>query len=166
MGLLESVRVNPKNGSLKNDNLLDNYYREFHHLRDVPIKLLELGVFNGGSLQIWKKFFPNGSIYGIDRNIAPGLRGQKSVRYFLGEQQDTAFLDRVAQRVASDGFDIIIDDCSHIGELTKISFWHLYENYLKPGGIYVIEDWMTGYIPEWQDGQSLNYDPKDVPPES
>jgi len=42
-------------------------------------------------------------------------------------------------------FDIIIDDCAHIGELAKTSFWHLFLNHLKPGGHYAVEDWGTGY---------------------
>src|SRR5438309_8699047 len=50
---------------------------------------------------------------------------------------------------APEGFDVIIDDCSHIGELTRISFWHLFEHHLKPGGLYVIEDWSTGYWDSW-----------------
>ena len=164
MSMLGHIRINPKNGALKDDEMMENYVREFRDRQDLPIKLLELGVFGGGSLKLWDEYFPHGSVFGIDRNIAPALRGQTSIRYFIGNQQDTAFLDHVAGKVASDGFDIIIDDCSHIGELTKISFWHLFENHLKPGGIYVIEDWLTGYIPEWGDGKRLNYDPREVPP--
>lgn len=55
-------------------------------------------------------------------------------------------LTSIAQEIAPEGFDIIIDDCSHIGELTKVSFWHLFTHHLKPGGIYAIEDWGTGYL--------------------
>ena len=53
-------------------------------------------------------------------------------------------------------FQVIIDDASHIGELTKTSFWHLFDNHLKPGGLYVIEDWGTGYWDEWPDGRNLD----------
>jgi len=44
---------------------------------------------------------------------------------------------------------VIIDDCSHIGELTRISFWHLFTNHLKPGGIYAIEDIGTSYMDKY-----------------
>jgi spermidine synthase len=54
----------------------------------------------------------------------------------------------VARKTAPEGFDIIIDDASHFGDLTKIAFWHLFDNHLKPSGLYVIEDWGTGY---WSD---------------
>ena len=44
------------------------------------------------------------------------------VRTYTGKQQDLALLDRIAGECAPDGFDVIIDDCSHIGVLTKKSF--------------------------------------------
>ncbi|HYY94551.1 MAG TPA: hypothetical protein VE713_08540 [Pyrinomonadaceae bacterium] len=47
---------------------------------------------------------------------------------------------------------MIIDDCSHVGTLARASFWHLFERHLKPGGLYVIEDWGTGYWDFWPDG--------------
>ncbi|HDM77296.1 MAG TPA: hypothetical protein ENG51_12645 [Deltaproteobacteria bacterium] len=66
----------------------------------------------------------------------------------------------MSKRIALEGFDIIIDDASHIGELTKIAFWHLFDNHLKPGGLYVIEDWGTGYWDDWPDGKRFNAKPK------
>lgn len=56
--------------------------------------------------------------------------------------------------MAPGGFDIIIDDSSHIGEFTKTAFWHLVDSHLKPGGIYAIEDWFTGYWDDWSDGKA------------
>jgi hypothetical protein len=57
--------------------------------------------------------------------------------------------------MAPDGFDIIVDDASHIGEFTKQSFWYLFDNHLKPGGLYVIEDWCTGYFDGYPDGKQM-----------
>ena len=61
----------------------------------------------------------------------------------------------MASKTAPDGFDIIIDDASHIGELTKTSFWHLFDHHLKPGGLYAIEDWGTGYLDDFTDGRKF-----------
>ena len=61
-------------------------------------------------------------------------------------------LDRIGRENAPDGFDIIIDDCAHVGILARASFWHLLDHHLKSGGIYVIEDWGTGYWNGWIDG--------------
>jgi len=60
----------------------------------------------------------------------------------------------VRSETAPEGFDIIIDDCSHIGEFTAVSFWHLFDRHLKPGGLYVIEDWGTGYMRGTPDGRA------------
>ncbi len=43
-----------------------------------------------------------------------------------------------------------------MGLLTKASFWHLFDNHLKSGGMYIIEDWGTGYLDDWPDGKQFN----------
>jgi hypothetical protein len=93
---------------------------------------------------------------GIDIQLPKEFKPPERVQIFEGSQADTEFLSRVAEQTAPGGFDIIIDDASHVGELTKIAFWHLFDKYLKPGGIYVIEDWGTGYWGDWPDGKKLD----------
>jgi hypothetical protein len=123
---------------------------------DKEIKLLEVGIHKGGSLQLWRDYFPRGTIVGIDlrlpENFVPGER----VQVFEGSQSDERFLSEVAKKTAPEGFDIIIDDASHIGELTKTTFWHLFDHHLKPGGLYAIEDWCTGYWDDFPDGKAPN----------
>jgi hypothetical protein len=55
----------------------------------------------------------------------------------------------VATRVAPEGFDVIIDDASHIGELTKTTFWYLFDHHLKPGELYALEKWGTRYCDDF-----------------
>jgi len=95
---------------------------------------------------------------GIDKKLPKGFIPTDRIHMYEGSQADPKFLSRVVNDVATNGFDIIIDDASHIGELTKTSFWHLFDNHLKPNGLYVIEDWGTGYWNDWHDGKSLNLD--------
>jgi len=118
------------------------------------IQLLELGIYEGGSLLLWRDYFPRGKIVGIDIQVRVDLSGEERVRVFQGSQQDVSFLSEVARQTAPEGFDIIIDDASHFGDLTKIAFSHLFDNHLKPSGLYVIEDWGTGYWSDWPDGQA------------
>jgi len=123
---------------------LEIHQKRFEKLRDLPISLLELGVAKGKSMAMWKEFFPNATIAGID--LLPEWESDDPrVRVYRGGQNDMELLDKVARECAPDGFDIIIDDAAHIGELVKSSFWHLFDNHLKPGGTYAIEDWGTGY---------------------
>jgi hypothetical protein len=141
----------------KHQFYLNHYERHFRYMVDRPIKLLELGIFRGGSLLLWRDFFQHGNIIGLDLNPVDihDLTGKISV--YQGDQRDLNLLDRIATECAPDGFDIIIDDASHIAESTKISFWHLFDNYLKPGGCYVIEDWRVGYSELWPDGANYKW---------
>ena len=120
--------------------------------------LLELGVHEGGSLLLWRDYFPRGTIVGIDIKLPQDFEPTERIHLYEGSQADPPFLSRVAQDIAPEGFDIIIDDASHFGELTKVAFWHLFDNHLKPQGLYVIEDWGTGYWEDWPDGKRLDLD--------
>ncbi|MDW7984525.1 MAG: class I SAM-dependent methyltransferase [Acidobacteriota bacterium] len=128
----------------------------FAHWVDQPVVLLEIGVYRGGSLLLWRDYFPHGTVVGIDLQLPKDFPPTERILLFQGDQTDTAFLSRVTRQVAPQGFDIIIDDASHIGEYTKRTFWHLFDHHLKPGGLYVIEDWGTGYWDDWPDGKSLD----------
>lgn len=139
---------------------LRNYEDFFSHLVDRDIRLLELGVYHGGSLQLWRDYFEQGLIVGLDLNPVTIDDPAKRIRLYQGAQQDTELLDRIARECAPEGFDVIIDDCSHVGELTRVSFWHLFDNHLRSGGIYVIEDWGTGYWDSWPDGVRYRGSPK------
>ena len=134
------------------EHYLRNYDEYFRPLRHRDIRLLELGVYHGDSLLLWRDYFARGLIVGLDLNPVEVEDPTGRVRVYTGPQQDTALLDHLARECAPEGFDIIIDDCSHVGHLARVSFWHLFDRHLKPGGLYVIEDWGTGYWPDWPDG--------------
>lgn len=131
---------------------LRNYEEHFRGLVDKDVRLLELGVLNGGSLLLWRDYFERGTVVGLDLNPVQVEDPTGRIRVYTGGQDDTALLDRIARECAPEGFDVIIDDCAHVGTLARASFWHLFERHLKPGGLYVIEDWGTGYWDFWPDG--------------
>jgi SAM-dependent methyltransferase len=147
----------------KRKDYLTNYERIFEGLASKDIRLLELGVWEGGSLAMWENYFPRGVIVGLDLRQSVLKFGTDRVKVYCGRQEDTQLLNHIASETAPSGFDIIIDDCSHVGELSRVSFWHLFENHLKPGGIYVIEDWYTGFMPKWVDGKALRKDFRRAP---
>ena len=132
---------------------LDRYSRELGHLFSGSAALLELGVRRGGSLYLWRDLFPNGQIAGLDLNPVQIQDDTGRIHVYQGYQQDPDVLDRLAAEVAPDGFDIVVDDASHVGEYTRDSFWHLFRHHLKPGGIYVIDDWGCAYSNDWADGR-------------
>ena len=140
----------------KGVSFLHNYSEVFAEYADSEVRLLELGVLHGGSLDLWAKYFSKGTIVGVDINQVEVNQHNGRVRFFQGDQSDVALLRNVRNLTAPDGFDIIIDDGSHFARHTENSFLHLYMEALKPGGIYVIEDWGTGYWNKWPDGKDLN----------
>ncbi|HTV37324.1 MAG TPA: class I SAM-dependent methyltransferase [Xanthobacteraceae bacterium] len=128
------------------------YHGLFCHLRDRPIRLLEIGVggydlktSGGASLAMWAEYFPNGQITGID--IAEKrLTLDERVRIFRGSQDDSTFIQNVSNERGP--FDIIIDDGSHLPKHVVASFNILFP-ILKDGGIYVIEDVQTAFWPNF-----------------
>lgn len=132
------------------DNLLA-YEKELVYYKTLDsIKLLEIGVSGGGSLWMWKKYFPNATIHGIDNNQFPSAGDcrkwgdvNQNVFVHIGSQNDTNFLTSINEEHGP--FDIIIDDGSHIMEHQQKSLFHLWP-LLKDKGVYVIEDLHTSYF--------------------
>ena len=138
----------------KQPSFLSVYEQLFAPLRQQPVALLELGIHHGGSLLMWRDYFPQGAIAGLDQHALTVEDPSGRIRVYQGDQTDTVLLDRVAAEMAPAGFDIVIDDASHFGRLSRATFRHLFDHHLKPGGIYVIEDWGTGYWASWPDGRA------------
>lgn len=138
-------------------------YEEILPPRDAPVRMLELGINRGGSLQMWRDYYPAGTIVGLDLMPVDVADDTGRIHVYQGGQDDRALLDRIRQECAPDGFDVVIDDASHVGHYTRVSFWHLFEHHLKPGGTYVIEDWATGYWRDWPDGR-LYDEPRPLTP--
>jgi hypothetical protein len=129
----------------KPDIYLNEYHRLFEPLRFLPIRLLELGVHHGASVVMFGRYFPHATIVGLDGEVKPASFPTDPRFHFMhGAQDDPALLDQ-AMAVAGGPFDIIIDDCSHLGCHTARSFAHLFPKHLVPGGIYVIEDTCTAF---------------------
>lgn len=149
---LAEIARNLDTDKTQSQGYIDNYERHFGLLRDTTVKILELGVFHGGSLLMWQEYFSKGLVVGLDLQPNPLTEMPERVRFYRGSQDDGTLLDRVAQECAPDGFDIVIDDASHVGTLTRTSFRNLFMKHVKLGGIYVIEDWGTGYWDSWPDG--------------
>ena len=121
-------------------------------LRGRHFAMLELGIWKGDSLAMWRDAFPRATIVGIDLS-PPSLELGPRVVIVAGDQSDAALLDRVRAQHAPQGFDVIIDDAAHLGQLSARSLQALYRQHLNPGGLYIIEDWGTGYLHDWPDGR-------------
>jgi len=128
----------------------DIYDRHFFKWRGKPVRLLEIGVWQGGSLDLWRKYFgPQATIFGIDIDPDCAARADHPNQVRIGSQDDPEFLDRVVDEMGPP--DIVLDDGSHIGRHQSASFHALFPR-LAEGGLYVIEDLCTSYWPSHEGG--------------
>jgi hypothetical protein len=121
--------------------LFEHYEKMFADLQDKRMRYLEIGILHGGSLEWASKFFKQGEIIGADLNILPETEDIDAVKIKVN-QSDIPAMEKIGEDFGS--FDIIIDDGSHIRELTENTF-NAFWKYVKPNGIYIIEDWSAGY---------------------
>jgi hypothetical protein len=103
---------------------------------------------------MWRDAFPLATIVGVDLTPLDLQLGPR-VHIVHGDQTDAELMRRVRDEHAPNGFDVIVDDASHFGIFTARSLQALYTEHLRPGGLYCIEDWGTGYLPNWHDGGQL-----------
>ena len=113
------------------------YWMHFKDLRESVRSVLEIGVDKGTSLQMWREFFPNAIIHGLDLN--PECKGYEAERIHIhiGDQGASEVLEAVD--AAGGPFDIVIDDGSHFPE-HQLAAFRFFVKRMTRQGIYVIED--------------------------
>jgi cephalosporin hydroxylase len=135
------------NHSYAGKSYLDVYDKYLSDLRKKDINFLEIGVKDGESHRMWSHYFTkNSKIYGIDIDPRCKASEKQNIKIFIGSQIDKEVIDSVVKD-ANDKFDVILDDGSHVNELTIKSFELLF-SHLKPGGLYIIEDLGCSYMEE------------------
>ncbi len=130
---------------------LEQYEEKFSKYANFPIKLLEIGIENGGSLEIYSKYFFNAElILGCDKNKnCENLKySEKNIKTIIGDVNDEKIKNEI---IKNSKFDIIIDDGSH-GSIDTVSAFCNYFNHLKDGGLYIIEDLHCSYWERWGGG--------------
>ena len=121
------------------------YEQFFEPLKDKEINILEVGIYKGHSLKVFKDYFPNAQIYGIDifTRVNPNTIStlfNKNIHWAKCDSTDPSCASEITKSFGKDiKFDIIIDDGLHEPEanaLTLKNLWPL----LKSDGIYFVED--------------------------
>lgn len=126
------------------------YDHHFNRYRDKPVIILEIGVFHGGSIKLWRDYFgPLAKIYGVDIDPRCKQFEEENVHIFIGDQGDPAFLRRLREEIPRP--DILIDDGGHLMHQQIATFQELYPS-VADDGIYLCEDLHTSYWPEWGGG--------------
>lgn len=126
-------------------SIYDTWFRRF--INQNP-KVLEIGVDNGGSMQMWKQYFSNPSLFGIDNR--PKFEFDNPVEYLgfdanliVGDQGDSEFWDYFVSNTPK--LDVVIDDGSHFQNHQLLTMEKLWPH-MNEGGIYMVEDTHSSYM--------------------
>ena len=124
----------------------DIYERHFSSFRGKPCTILEIGIFHGGSLQMWKDYFGDQvQIYGVDINPNCKELEEENIEIHIGSQSDKAFLRDLKTKIPK--VDILVDDGGHNMRQQIITYNELFDH-VKDNGIYLCEDTHSSYILE------------------
>lgn len=122
-------------------NVYDDLLSKF---RGSAITFVEIGVFNGGSLFMWREFLgPNARIIGIDFNPAAKKWEEYGFEIWIGNQSDGKFWDDFFKEVGD--VDVILDDGGHTFEQQIITADKCIP-FIKDGGLLIVEDTHTSYM--------------------
>ena len=115
-----------------------------------PVTLVEIGVAQGGSLQLWRKYLgPASRIIGVDLMPDAARYAEPGIEVLIGDQGDKDFLQRVLERAGH--VDIVIDDGSHQVAHQRLALETFFPR-LNEGGVFVCEDLHTSYWEGWGGG--------------
>ena len=137
--------------SVKWSSYIEKYDELFLKYKEKKVNILEIGVQNGGTLEIYSKYFKQcQNIVGVDIN--PKCQNLKysddRIKVIIGNINDDKIKDEILNLPK---FDIIIDDGSHSSQ-DIIKTFILYYNHLNNNGLYIVEDLHCSYWKEYSGG--------------
>jgi SAM-dependent methyltransferase len=117
---------------------IEIYDRLFESERDSMERFFEIGILNGVSHLMWREYFPNAEIFGIDIKDYSAQSEGSGIETFVADQANRndlkAFIDKYGGN-----FDVILDDGGHAMDHQQVSLGYLFQH-VKSGGIFIIED--------------------------
>ena len=123
-------------GIVKWRHYFEIYDRHLAKFVGKPTALLEIGIYAGGSLDMWQAYLgPGSELYGVD--IDPYCTRFEEATVSIGDQADRAFWQTF--RAETPPLDIVIDDGGHTVEQQRVTLEELLPH-LRPGGVYICED--------------------------
>lgn len=140
---------------------LEVYEQIFHRIRNTSKPILEIGIFEGGSLKMWNEYFINSTIYGIDSEIEgcpipSWLKKYNRIKTYKHDAYDLNFIEQefISKKIQ---FELIIDDGPHTKESAIFTAQH-YSKLLTLEGVLIIEDIQD---PTWID-EIISYFPQSL----
>ncbi len=150
---LKPADLDPDTYILRKSERTIEFYRSL--ARRKPRRVLELGMFHGGSMVLWDKLFEPETLVGVDARAKPiepleRYRADRPhVRAYYGRNPDKPGTVMAARESFPDGIDLVIDDATHRYDATRQAFENLFP-LLRLGGTYVVEAWSWAHRPAAQ----------------
>lgn len=147
-------------GSDKCPQIFHSYSEHYHSLlsdrRAAVRNVVEIGVGSsdlmkpivgeryvvGASLRAWRDYFPHAHIYGLDIDRQTLFSDERITCLYADQSRPESLrsaVEEIHRRNGNAGFDLVVDDGSHLIADMATSYAVLYQ-YLSPGGLYIIED--------------------------
>lgn len=128
----------------KHKNYFEVYDRLFSPYRNKKITFVDIGVFSGGSLFMWKNFFgKKAKIIGVELNPLAKRFEKYGFKIFIGDQSNPIFWKNFFKKVGK--VDLILDDGGHTNYQQIITLNSCIPN-IKDEGLMVVEDVHASYI--------------------
>jgi SAM-dependent methyltransferase len=125
-------------GIYKGRHYFDQYVRHLGSFVGRDVVVVEIGVYSGGSLEMWKRYFgEHATIHGVDIEEACLAYEAEGTHVHIGDQADRDFWSRFKEDVPV--IDVLIDDGGHHPDEMRVTFEELFP-ILRPGGVYICED--------------------------
>jgi hypothetical protein len=139
--------IRSKYGADKLDHYIEMYEAMLSPRRQDALRLLEIGIQYGGSIRMWREFFPNATIFAVDvdpycKERVSGVSGCEA--YILDQSSQNAWERFIG--MTGGAFDLVIDDGGHTMEQQINTFAALFPC-LNRSGLYILEDVGTSYFP-------------------
>ena len=152
---LKKIFNETKNSSIKSDNYFEIYEKYLNKFIGKEITFVEIGVLNGGSLQMWKKYFgEKAQIFGIDINPECKKFEDDQIKIFIGDQSSEDFWKKFFDQVGK--VDVILDDGAHTN-ISQIKTTLSCINNIKNDGLLIIEDTHTSYIKKYNTSKKYTF---------
>lgn len=138
------------------------YHTLFSKIRDESITILEIGIGTlipdvpssmvgfglegykpGGSLRVWRDFFINARVIGIDIQPDTQFTDEPRIETFICNSTKPEDVAELMKKLENIKFDIIIDDGSH-QDMDQIATLRNFYSHLKDDGLYIIQDIYPG----------------------
>tara|TARA_B100001769_G_scaffold208526_1_gene167963 strand:- start:49 stop:834 length:786 start_codon:yes stop_codon:yes gene_type:complete len=144
-----------KNQSIKYKKYFNVYETVFKKFKEKKITFVEIGLFHGGSLEIWRNYFgKEARIIGIDNNPECKKFEKDGFEIFIGDQNSDVFWKDFFKKVGN--VDIILDDGGHSNNQQISTTINTIPN-INDNGLLIIEDTHTSYMQEFGNPHKYNF---------